>query len=100
VSLLHFVFQAFLSLTFFLLLDVKCFSLSDDDKPKKDATAVPPLGASTTPEGHSREETMVVKPSPVLSKKNPTAPPSKRQKGEQRWLLLLRFISHLLLLTM
>jgi hypothetical protein len=78
VSLLHFVFQVFLSLTLFLLLDVNDFLL--DNKPKKDATAVPPLVTSTTPKGHSQEETMVVKPSPVLSKKNPTAPPSKRQK--------------------
>jgi hypothetical protein len=67
-------------LTLFLHFDVEQFSLSDDDKPKKDVVAVPPLGTPTTPEGHSQEEAVVVTPSPVLHKKNPTTPPSKRQK--------------------
>jgi hypothetical protein len=80
MSLLPFIFQVFLSLAVFILLDVKFFSLSDDDKPEKDATAVPPFGTLTTPEVHSQEEPAVVKPLPVLSKKKPTAPPSKNQK--------------------
>jgi hypothetical protein len=75
------------------------FFFSDDDDPKKDATTIHPFGFSATPEGHSQEEAMVVKPSPVSPKKKATAPPSKRQKGEQRRLLLFRFISPLLLLT-
>jgi hypothetical protein len=80
VSLLHLVFQVFLSLILFLLLDVQYFSLSDDNKPKKDATVVPFFGTLTIPEGHSQEETAVAKTSPAPLKKNPTEPPSKRQK--------------------
>jgi hypothetical protein len=54
------------------------FFFSDDDKPKNDATIVPPFVFSATPKGHSQEEAAVVKPSPVPAKKKPTAPPSKR----------------------
>jgi hypothetical protein len=50
VSLFHNDFQVFLSLTIFLLLDVEQFSLSDDDKLKKDATTVTPLATLTAPE--------------------------------------------------
>jgi hypothetical protein len=56
------------------------FFFSDDDKPKKDAATIPPFGFSATPEAQSQEETTLTKPSPVLAKKKPTAPPSKRQK--------------------
>jgi hypothetical protein len=56
------------------------FFFSDDDKAKKDAATIPPVGFSATPEGQSQEETVVTKPSPVPIKKKPTAPPSKRQK--------------------
>jgi hypothetical protein len=56
------------------------FFFSDDDKPKKDVATVPPFGFSSTPEGHSQEEAVVVKPSLVPAKKKPTAPPSKCQK--------------------
>jgi hypothetical protein len=49
------------------------FFFSDDDKPKKDATAVPPFGFLTTPKGHSQEEAAVVKPSLVPAKKKPTS---------------------------
>jgi hypothetical protein len=61
-------------------LTTKDFLFSDDDNPKKDAATIPPFGFSATPEGHSQEEAMVVKPSPVSPKKKMTAPPSKRQK--------------------
>jgi hypothetical protein len=56
------------------------FLFSDDDKPMKDATTIPPFGFSATPEGQSQEETVVTKQSPIPAKKKPTAPPSKRQK--------------------
>jgi hypothetical protein len=42
---------------------------------------VAPLSAAlTTPKGRSQEETVVVKPSPVIPKKNSGAPPLKRQR--------------------
>jgi hypothetical protein len=56
------------------------FLFSDDDNPKKDAPVVPLSAALAIPRGRSQEETMVVKPSPVLPKKNSSAPPLKRQK--------------------
>jgi hypothetical protein len=56
------------------------FFFSDNDNPKKDAATIPPFGFSATPEGHSQEQAMVVKPSPVPPKKKATAPPSKHQK--------------------
>jgi hypothetical protein len=65
------------------------FLFSDDDNPKKDAPVVPlsaalaiPRGSAALaiPRGRSQEETVVVKPSPVLPKKNSGAPPLKRQK--------------------
>jgi hypothetical protein len=80
LSLLHIFTQSFLSLILFLLADIECFLLSDDDNPKKDAAAVPFFGASTIPEGHPQEEAVVVKPSVVLHKKNTPAPASKRPK--------------------
>jgi hypothetical protein len=46
------------------------FLFSDDDDPKKDVAVVPLSAALTTPRGRPQEETVVVKPSPVLSKKN------------------------------
>jgi hypothetical protein len=56
------------------------FFFSDDDKPRKDAAIVSPVGFLATPKGQSQEETTVTKPSLVRAKKKPTAPPSKRQK--------------------
>jgi hypothetical protein len=56
------------------------FFFSDDDNPKKDVVTIPPFGFSATPEGHSQDEAMVVKPSLVPPKKKASAPPSKRQK--------------------
>jgi hypothetical protein len=56
------------------------FLVSNDDNPKKDASVVPLSTALTTPRRCPQEETVVAKPSPVLPKKNPTAPPLKRQK--------------------
>jgi hypothetical protein len=53
------------------------FLFSDDDNPKKDAAVVPLSSTLTTPKGHPQEETVVVKPFPVLSKKNSAAPPLK-----------------------
>jgi hypothetical protein len=72
--------QSFLSLILFLLVDVKCFLLSDDDILKKDAAAAPLFNASTTPKGHPQEEAAVVKSSAVLPKKSTPAPASKRPK--------------------
>jgi hypothetical protein len=56
------------------------FLSSDDDNPKKDATVVPLSASMATLQGCPHEETVVVKPSPVLPKKNFAAPPLKRQK--------------------
>jgi hypothetical protein len=50
-----FCFPSFSILASFLLLNVECFLLSDDDKPKKDVVVVPVFGTLTTPEGHSQE---------------------------------------------
>jgi hypothetical protein len=53
------------------------FLSGDDDNPKKDADMVPLSATLTTPRGQPKE-TVVVKPSPVLPKKNSAAPPLKR----------------------
>jgi hypothetical protein len=55
------------------------FLSGDDDNPKKDADVVPLSATLTTPRGQPKE-TVVVKPSPVLPKKNSAAPPLKRLK--------------------
>jgi hypothetical protein len=55
-------------------------SSSDDENPKKDATVFPLFAALATLQGCPREEPVVAKPSPVLSKRILTAPPLKRQK--------------------
>jgi hypothetical protein len=73
------------------------FFFSDDDVPTKDAATIPPFGFSAAPEVHSQEEATVVKPLPVSPKKKATAPLQSVRKGEQRRLLLLRFIDPLLL---
>jgi hypothetical protein len=67
-------------LILFLVVDVKCFLLSDDDNPKKDAVAAPLFDASTTPKGHPQERAAVVKSSAVPPKKSTPAPASKRLK--------------------
>jgi hypothetical protein len=69
----------FLSLVLLIILMSNNFLFSDDDNLKKDAVVVPLSSALTTPKGCPQEETVVAKPSPVLPKKNPTAPPLKRQ---------------------
>jgi hypothetical protein len=55
-------------------------SSSDDENLKKDAAVVPLSATLATLQGRLRknEETVVAKPSPVLPKKNLTAPPLKR----------------------
>jgi hypothetical protein len=51
------------------------FLSSDDDNLKRDTVVVPLSAALSTPQGRPWEETVVVKPSPVLLKKNSAAPP-------------------------
>jgi hypothetical protein len=45
------------------VLELECFSFSDDDKPKKTTTVVLPSTTFTAPVRVSQEETMVENPS-------------------------------------
>jgi hypothetical protein len=63
-----------------LVLELECFSFSDDDKLKKTTTVVLPLRTSTAPVGVSQEENVVENPSQDILEKIVSAPPTKRHK--------------------
>jgi hypothetical protein len=64
----------------FPILEVRCFSFSDDDKPKKTTTVVLPLTTCTALVRVSQEETMVKNPSHDILEKIVGAPPTKHRK--------------------
>jgi hypothetical protein len=62
------------------VLELECFSFSDDDKPKKTTIVVLPLTTSTAPVGVSQEDTVVENPSHDILEKIVGASPTKRRK--------------------
>jgi hypothetical protein len=76
------------------------FFFSDDDKPKKDAATIPPLAFWLLPRDNLRRRLWWLNHRQSQIRRNLLCPLQSVRKGEQQWLLLLRFISPLLLLTM
>jgi hypothetical protein len=62
------------------VLELECFSFSDDDKPKKTTTVILPLTTSTAPARVSQVETVVENPSQDILEKIVGVPPTKRRK--------------------
>jgi hypothetical protein len=76
------------------------FSFSDDDKPKEDAAIVPPLASRLLQRYTLKRRLQWLNHRWSLLRRKQLLFLQSVRKGEQRRLLLLRFIGPLLLLTM